>query len=452
MIQVPPNQLDITSASALDTQTKAVTLNRDQKIYGTFAEIGAGQEIAAWFFRVGGASGTVAKTMSAYDMKVSDDIYGKTTRYVSEARLLSMLDHEFQLLQERLGPGMGEHRSFFVIANTVSARNYEGTNECHGWIGVRFQRNPKDVPSDIILHVNMLDQDNILQQQAIGLLGVNLLYGAYMIKDNLESFLTSLLDDIKPGRIEVDVAYFRGPYFPDWNDALVGIHLIEDGLAEAVLFSPDGKLEQPSSIIRKKPVLIERGTYRVLNKLAQESVKKAIEMAEQGKDCGNTKKSPREVLYINEVSIRSVHHNETMQIEELSTLLPRLFGQGSYVMITDFAWYYNVSNYLRRYTSDDLCFIMGTGTIMKLLSGDVYDSESGNILEALGKLLAIGVKIISYPISRESIEQHPATSKSDLKSWHIPEMEMISATDIEPTGLEKHLYRYLIESGSLLSV
>lgn len=382
MIQTSPNQLEVSSASSLDTQTKAVTINRDQKIYGTIAEIGAGQEIAGWFFRVGGASGTIAKTMSAYDMKVSDDIYGRASRYVSEARLQSMLDHEYSLLNERLGKSQGDDRHFFALANTIAARNFKGTNECHGWVGVRFQRAPGDEPSDIILHVNMHDPDNFLQQQAIGILGVNLLYAAFFLKDeDLEIFCTSLLDDLKPGRLEVDVAYFRGPYFPNWDDHIVGVHLIEDGLSDAVLYSPEGKLVQPSSKIRKSPILVERGTYRILHDLVPDIYQNATALfSESIKDCG------KEPLFINEVSIRSVHHQRTLSTKEIADMLPTLLSNNCHVMISDFAWYYSVSQYLRRHTEERISFILGVSTLMKLFSDTVYDSESGNLLEALGKL------------------------------------------------------------------
>jgi hypothetical protein len=447
VIQIPPNQDEISRASALDTRTKAVTLNRDNRIYGTIAEIGAGQEIAGWFFKVGGASGTVAKTMSAYDMKVSDDIYGKATRYVSEARLTSMLDHEYSLLNERLGKSQGNDRTFFALANTVAARNFKGTNECHGWLGVRFQRNPNDEPSDIILHVNMHDPENFLQQQAVGILGVNLIYAAFFLKDNLEAFCTSLLDDLKPGRIEVDVAYFKGPYFKGWDDHLVGVHLIEDGLADAVLFSPEGKLVQPSSRIRKKPVLVERGTYRILNELLPDTHSKAFNLFNK-----QLAVSDKEPIIINEVSIRSVHHQQILSTKEIAELLPKLLDHNCYVMISDFSWYYSVSQYLRRHTQERISFIMGVSTLMKLFSDEVYDSESGNLLEALGKLLAIGVNIISYPMDISGLKTHLTCTDEDLAKWKLPKDSILTATDIEPKGPEKHLYRYLLESDTLLTI
>ncbi len=447
MTQIVPNHDEISRASSLDTRTKAVTLNQDQRIYGTIAEIGAGQEIAAWFFRVGGAAGTIAKTMSAYDMKVSDDIYGKATRYVSEARLISMLDHEYSLLNERLGKSQENDRTFFALANTMAAKSYAGTNEWHGWLGVRFQNQPDDEPSDIILHVNMHDPDNFLQQQAIGILGVNLLYAAFFLKDNLEVFCTSLMDDLAPGRIEVDVAYFRGSCFEGWDDPLVGVHLIEDGLSDAVLFSPDGRLIQPSSEIRKRPVLVERGTYRVINELLPDAYSNTLKVFTEG-----LKDSDKTPIIINEVSIRSVHHQQILSTKEIAELLPKLLNNNCHVMISNFSWYYSVSQYLRRHTEEKIAFIMGVSTLMKLFSDEVYDAESGNLLEALGRLLAIGVNVISYPMDAASVKTHLACTDEDLARWKLPKDKLLSANDIEPLGAEKHLYRYLLESKSLLSI
>ena len=145
--------------AAIDTHSKALKINLDPRWYGTFAEIGAGQEVVRWFFRVGGAAGTIAKSMSAYDMKVSDAIYGHADRYVSRDRLQAMLDREFDLDVERLGQQRGEDTSFFAFADTVVARSYRGSNECHGWMGIKFQSRASDQPSQIVMHVRMLDEE-----------------------------------------------------------------------------------------------------------------------------------------------------------------------------------------------------------------------------------------------------------------------------------------------------
>ena len=194
----------------LTTNRKALTVNLDNSLYGTFAEIGAGQEVSRHFFVAGGAAGTIAKSMSAYDMKFSDEIYGKAKRYVSRDRLIQMLDHEYRLLDERLKTERGSETRFFVFANTVSARNFRGTNECHGWMGLRVQMAPGEEPNDIILHVRMLDKSNILQQDALGVFGVNMIYGGLFLHDEADNFISSLRDNLEGSRIEVDMIEFNG--------------------------------------------------------------------------------------------------------------------------------------------------------------------------------------------------------------------------------------------------
>ena len=204
--------------ATIDTHSKALKINLDPRWYGTFAEIGAGQEVVRWFFRVGGAAGTIAKSMSAYDMKVSDAIYGHADRYVSRGRLQAMLDHEFGLNMERLGQDRGDDTSFFVFANTVVARSYRGTNECHGWMGIKFQSRVHDEPSQIVMHVRMLDDEASAQQEALGVVGVNLCYGAFFLSHVPEELVESLLDKLTTGRIEIDMLEFSGIEFRNVDD------------------------------------------------------------------------------------------------------------------------------------------------------------------------------------------------------------------------------------------
>ena len=191
-------------AENIGTHQKALKVNLDPTKYGTFAEIGAGQEVARWFFRVGGAAGTIAKSMSAYDMTISDAIYGQSDRYVSRQRLHKMLDHEFGLMLERLQAKRGADTRFFVFADTVAAKSFKGTGECHGWMGIRFQNQPGAEPSQIIIHVRMLDRENLQQQEALGIIGVNLVYGAFYLSNDPKAFIGSLLDDLTHERVEVD--------------------------------------------------------------------------------------------------------------------------------------------------------------------------------------------------------------------------------------------------------
>jgi hypothetical protein len=220
-----------------DTHQKALRINLDATSYGTIAEIGAGQEVARWFLQVGGASGTVAKTISAYDMTVSDAIYGKANRYVSRTRVEEMLAHEYELLVERLTASKGAQTRFFAFADTISARNFAGTNECHGWLGVRFQVRPGGAPNDVIIHVNLLDPSNLQQQQAVGILGVNLIFGVNHQRGSVSAFLTALFDDLA-GRIEIDLVAARGPDLAGIDERAATIELLQLGFAEAVAFPP----------------------------------------------------------------------------------------------------------------------------------------------------------------------------------------------------------------------
>src|SRR5438874_1056238 len=243
------------------TNRKALQINLDAKKYGTFAEIGAGQEVARRFFTVGGAAGTIAKTMSAYDMTFSDAIYGPTDRYVSRKRLGTMLDHEYDLLVKRLDAKLGGDRTFFVFADTVAARSFKQHNESHGWLGVRFQTAPRGEPNQIIIHLRMLDESNADQQEALGVIGVNLLYGAFYYSQP-EQLISSLQENLAPGRIQVDLIKFSGPSFAKIDNRLINLQLVSQGLTDAVMFTADGEMVQPSEILYKKAILIERGSFR----------------------------------------------------------------------------------------------------------------------------------------------------------------------------------------------
>ena len=230
-----------------DAHGKALALNLDPSIYGTLAEIGAGQEVARWFLSVGAASGTVAKSISAYDKKVSDDIYGAGTRYVSKERLLAMLDGEYQLLLDRLNPARGKDTRFFVFADTVAARNYQGTNQQHGWLGIRFQTEPGSPPSQMLLHINLRDSTAQLQQQAIGILGVNLIYAAFHQRSDIDSFLAGLFDELSIARIEIDVIEFNGPAFADQDARAWCLALLRRQMAHAIVFDTREKLWSPQA-------------------------------------------------------------------------------------------------------------------------------------------------------------------------------------------------------------
>src|SRR5213596_1760042 len=245
----------------IGTDEKALRINLDSTKYGTFAEIGAGQEVARRFFRVGGAARTIAKTMSAYDMTFNDAIYGQADRYVSRVQLQTMLNHEYDLLIERLDGKFGAEKTFFVFADTVAARSFKERNEAHGWLGVRFQSQPRGQPSQIIIHVRLLDEANVDQQEALGVIGVNLLHGAFYCSQP-EKLISLLQDNLRSGRIEVDMIKFSGPLFQNVDNRLMSLQLVSQGLTDAVIFKADGETVQPAEVFYKKAIIVERGSFR----------------------------------------------------------------------------------------------------------------------------------------------------------------------------------------------
>src|ERR1700674_1036299 len=251
----------------LSTNQKALKINLDPLFYGTFAEIGAGQEVARWFFKVGAAAGTISKSISAYDMAVSDAIYGRCKRYVSRERLQGMLDYEHGLNLERLRMSRGDSTAFFAFANTVAARNYQGTNECHGWMGVKYQTRPRDEDSQIKIHVRMLDQANDIQQEALRIVGVHLLYRAFFLHHKPQVLLESLLDNLPTKRVEIDMIEFAGIEFRHVDNRVMKIKLVQLGLSGAAMFGPSGEVLQPSEVLRKRPILVERGSFRPVTKV-----------------------------------------------------------------------------------------------------------------------------------------------------------------------------------------
>src|SRR5215467_6409097 len=259
------------------TQQKALAINRDPLSYGTFAEIGAGQEVARWFFHVGGAAASVAKTISAYDMKVSTGLYGTTSRYVSRQRLEAMLDYEYAQLVERLGPSRAEQTNFFVFADTVATGGFQHPETGRGWVGVRFQTQPRADTSEVIIHVDLSDPTAAQQQEALGVLGVNLLFGALQQSHEPETLIGALLDDLPRNRVEIDMIKFSGPAFATVDNRLMSLQLVEQGLTDAAMFTAAGEVVQPSEVLYKKPILVERGSFRPVTRLTLDLLEGARE-------------------------------------------------------------------------------------------------------------------------------------------------------------------------------
>ncbi|MGD1020329.1 MAG: TonB-dependent receptor [Verrucomicrobiia bacterium] len=374
-----------------DTGQKAFQINVDAKKYGTFAEIGAGQEVARWFFRVGGAAGTVAKTISAYDKTVSDAIYGTIDRYVSRRRLQQMLDYEYNLLIERLDATRGAETCFFSFADTVAARSFTRRDDSNGWLGIKFQSAPRAEPSQVMIHVRLLDEENLREQEALGIIGVNLIYGALVHFERPHYLITSLLDHLNKSRVDVDMIKFSGAAFAKVDNRLMSLQLVEHGLTEAVMFTVDGDVVQPSEILYKKPVLVERGTFRPVNNLHVDMLECArrqfLAAAPENKDA----------VVLMEITMHNLLQNVNIQPADFLARVDTIGTIGKTVLVTRHGEFYRVVEYLRRSTQNNIGMAVGMPTVQELLDARYYAAVPGGILEALGRLFAGPVKLYVYP-------------------------------------------------------
>ena len=414
-----------------DTHQKALRINLDPRWYGTIAEIGAGQEVVRWFFRVGGAAGTVAKSISAYDMAVSDAVYGKAERYVSVGRLQGMLDKEFQLNVDRLGDERGDSTSFFAFADTVVARSFRGGNECHGWMGVKFQAQSHDEPSQIVMHVRMLDIEAWLQQEALGIVGVNLLYGAFFQHHEPERLIESLLDRLTTGRIEIDMIQFRGIEFRGVDNRLMALKLVQLGLSGVAMFGPDREVLQPSEVLRKKAVLVERGSFRPpthvnLDMLATAKAKFAEDPAVAGKP----------ILALTEITMRNLLAGGAAEVDRRDFLARAelLAACGQTVLITDYFDYYRLAAYIGERTAERIGIVMGVPSLIDLFDEKNHVQLPGGILESFGRLFKNGLKLYVYPLQ-------PG-----------PDDELKTANDIKVQPEIQPLYDYLAGRGSFVNL
>jgi hypothetical protein len=375
-----------------DTHQKALQVNLDPQRYGTFAEIGAGQEVARWFFRVGGAAGTIAKTISAYDMKISDAIYGDCDRYVSRERLDSMLTHEHNLCRERLNEERGDNTCFFAFADTVVAQNYSGTNQCHGWLGFRFQSRPGDEDNQIVIHLVMKDSEATLQQEALGIVGVNLVYGACFLYPEPEVLLESLLDCISTDRIEIDMIAFSGIEFRHVDDRAMSLRLVQLGLSRAAMFGPDGKVVQPMATLRKKPILVERGSFRPVSNVNLDMMRAAREEFDAVDGVNG-----EDVVELMEITMNNLTVDGDIDIRDFLARVDLLSALGKVVMVSDYFEYYRLGTYLRRYTDAPVAITMGAGSMRSLFEERHYEDLDGGILESFGRLFRNRLLIYVYP-------------------------------------------------------
>jgi len=410
----------------LTTNQKALKINLDPLRYGTFAEIGAGQEVARWFFKVGAAAGTISKSMSAYDMAVSDAIYGRCKRYVSRERLQSMLDHEHRLNIERLQSSRGGSTAFFAFADTVAARNYQGTNECHGWMGVKFQAHPRDEDSQIIIHVRMLDHENGLQQEALGIVGVNLLYAAFFLHHKPHLMLESLLDNLTTDRIEIDMVDFSGIEFRHVDNRVMSLKLVQLGLSGAAIFGPTGDVLQPSELLRKHPILVERGSFRPVTKVNMDMLRCAYE-----RFSGELEVKEKPVVQLMEITMRNLLATGQIDLSDFLARADALGAVGKTVLISDYFEYYRLAAYLTRYTAEPIAVTMGVASLLDLFNEKYYSELEGGILEAFGKLFTKDLRLYVYP----------------LRDYATGQIKTVENVDIP--GTQHNLFRHLVERGRI---
>lgn len=429
----------------LTTNRKALTVNLDELRYGTFAEIGAGQEVARHFFLAGAASGTIAKSISAYDMQFSDAIYGKASRYVSRDRLIKMLDHEYELLDERLSQTRSDRTTFFVFANTVVAKAYHSSHECHGWLGMRFQLHPQGEPNDIIIHVRMLDKENIQQQAALGIIGVNLVYGAFYYADNPSQFIESLSDNLTTERIEVDMIKFSGPDFDKVDNRLMSLQLIHHELTNAVMFGPRGDVIQPSEVLHNKSILVERGSFRPVTKVNMDMLRCGCAQFMQEPQVKGT-----DLVVLMEITMRNLLASGELDHRDFLARVDTLGAIGNNVLISNYSEYYRLTSYFRRYTKEMIGVVLGINNLLEVFNENYYDHLEGGILESCGRMFRHAVKLYVYPMFQDAYHRYLSQNSSDeerlLAGQSFAKKVIIDGENVQVAQNLKHLYAHLREN------
>jgi len=407
---------------------KALQINLDDSIYGTFAEIGAGQEVARHFFLAGRASHTIAKTISAYDMTFSDEIYGKESRYVCEPRLMKMLDHEFGLLQERLQGKRGDTTRFFAFADTVATGSQDdGASKSHGWMGIRFQTKPGGAPNDIILHLKSWDRFRLQQQEALGILGVNLIHMAFFPSSKPHERISQLIDSLSTKRIEVNMLRFSGPDVRHLDNRLMSLELVKQGLTDAVLFAPSGGVLHAPDTLFRQPVLIQRGTYRPVTNTDVAILEKVLTQFRQHPLVG--KLEPR-VLF--EITMNSLTSEAGVDNEDFLNRVDALAALGREVLVSNFRLFYQMKSFLRQCTAEVLGIVVGASLLPKMFDEKYYAELPGGILEGMSRLFDEKTRVFVFPDKN-------AKTCTTASTWN-PEPKML------------HLFKHLLGNGWITDV
>ena len=413
----------------LSTKDKALRINLNENIYGTFSEIGAGQEVARHFFRAGGASGTIAKTMSAYDKGFSDAIYGieNDLRYVTQSRLTKMLNHEISLLESRVDRAVHTEKMFFSFANTVATIDFAKKYKGHGWMGIKFQTESSSEYSEIKLHVRFHLPEAKAQQEILGLMGVNLIYGAYYKHNKPRSLIKYLYDHIDPATIEIDTINFSGPLFKDVDNRLLSLELIKNGMTQAVMFGPDGKNILPAAELYKKNILTIRGSFRPVTKVNEDMYEKSLKMIKKDK-----KFTDKNTISIFEITLSNLTSQGKLDEQDFLDRAKLLCSMGKTVMITNFQEYYKLSEYFSKYTDKKVFLTMGVDNLIKVFDESYYTDLDGGILEAFSKLFTKNITILLYPMLQKN--------------------KIINSLNLVVSGGMKNLYKYFIKNHRILDI
>ncbi len=437
------------------TSNKVRRINLNKNIYGTFAEIGAGQETVRNFFREEEASGTVAKTISAYDKEFSDAIYGLEPqgRYVTEARLTAILDHETRLIEERISREKHPDKLFFSYSNTVATIDFAKKYKGHGWLGIRFQSEPEEEYSEILIHVQFHEANAALQQISLGIMGVNLIYGAFYQYDQPNELLKSLYDEISIDKIEIDTINLTGPLFKKVDNRLMSLQLVKNEMTQAVMFAPNGNMVLPASILYKKNILTLRGSFRPVTKVNMSMYKKSLELFL------NEKKVDKEnTVVLFEMTLSNLKTEGEIDEKDFLERADLLCSLGQTVMISNFQEYYKVVEYFSVHTKERLGLTMGVNTFIDIFNEKYYRHLSGGILEAFGKLFFRNLKVYLYPLkdnetgkitTSENLKVHPRMK--ELYKFFKENGRVVDITDYEPSLLDiysREVYAMISEGKS----
>lgn len=420
-----------TKDSKPSTRQKVSQLNADPLVFGTFAEIGAGQEVARQFFRAGKASATVAKTVSAYDMQMSDAMYGveQSGRYVTRSRLENILETEYAEVVTRVADSRDSETTFFAFGDTVAAKTYRSDRDCHGWMGISFQRESGQSPSQILLHVRMLDQTNRGQQESLGILGVNLIFGAFHHAAQPDLLVDGLVDDLVWGRLEVDYIHFEGPAFVGVDNRQMNLRLVTSSLSPVVMFTPDSHAVMPADLLYRRHVLVLRGSFRPFTPVQADMIRCGLEIFTR-----DLATSPRNVVCFCEMNVARQLSHGTDEAHDLEQRVLQLTELGYHVMVTSHLRYFRLSEYFTRHDERRIGLILSVDNIRTILDDKYYDGMQGGILEAMGKLFTSDTKLLVYP---------------NLVQGHD---EIVTAHNVEVPEHQRYLYEHLVHNKRILAL